>query len=241
MTGLPRAVPRDFAPDSRGFALFCRFISTMKHGLKAALSAVMLAISVAGPLAAGPFEDATAAYAQGDYATAMRLTRPLAANGDANAQRLLGDMYADERGVPKDMTPEVRYSMAATWYRKAAEQGDAAAQSDLADIEDRLGIMYDLGVGVAKDHAEAAVWYRKAAEYGNADAQAGLGALYVNGEGVPQDYVTAHMWLNLAARRGDQEAAKARDSVAAKMTPAQIAEAQKLAREWKPTSSPVQR
>jgi TPR repeat protein len=138
-------------------------------------------------------------------------------------------MYADERGVPKDMQPDVRYATAAAWYRKAAEQGDAAAKSDLADIQERLGIMYELGAGVAKDHAEAAVWYRMAAEHGNADAQAGLGNLYLNGRGVPQDSVTAHM-----SESGDQEAAKARDSVAAKMTPAQIAEAQKMAREWKP-------
>ena len=58
--------------------------------------------------------------------------------------------------------------------------------------------------------------------------------MYDNGEGVPQDYVTAHMWFNLAAASGNKDAVKARDIVAAQMTPAQIAEAQKLAREWKP-------
>jgi uncharacterized protein len=49
-----------------------------------------------------------------------------------------------------------------------------------------------------------------------------------------RDYVRAHMWFNLAAAQGDQDAAKARDDVAKLMTPAQIAEAQKLAREWRP-------
>ena len=58
--------------------------------------------------------------------------------------------------------------------------------------------------------------------------------MYVKGQGVPQDYVIAHMWFNLAAARGKKNAVKARDIVAAQMTPAQIAEAQKLAREWKP-------
>ncbi len=63
--------------------------------------------------------------------------------------------------------------------------------------------------------------------------------MYYKGRGVPQDYVQAHMWLNLAASRFPQGtdrdmAVKIRDILAAKMTPAQIAEAQRLAREWKP-------
>ncbi len=49
-----------------------------------------------------------------------------------------------------------------------------------------------------------------------------------------QDYVQAHMWYSLAAAQGEKEASKGRDILAEKMTPAQIAEAQKLAREWKP-------
>ena len=52
---------------------------------------------------------------------------------------------------------------------------------------------------------------------------------------MPQNYVSAYMWFNLAAAHGDEEAAKRRDKLAEGMTPAQIAEAQKLAREWKPT------
>jgi uncharacterized protein len=58
--------------------------------------------------------------------------------------------------------------------------------------------------------------------------------MYIAGHGVPQDYVRAYMWLNLAAVRGDAKIAKLRDLTRALMTPAQIAEAQKLAREWKP-------
>jgi TPR repeat protein len=77
-------------------------------------------------------------------------------------------------------------------------------------------------------------WYRKAADQGVIDAQFNLGIMYVYGSGV-QDYVQAHMWWNLAAVSGDEDAIKNRDKVAKKMTPAQIAEAQKLAREWKPT------
>jgi TPR repeat protein len=62
--------------------------------------------------------------------------------------------------------------------------------------------------------------------------------LYYAGEGVPQDYVQAHMWINLAAAHANGDSQKkyagARDEVAAKMDAAQIAEAQRLAREWKP-------
>ena len=63
-------------------------------------------------------------------------------------------------------------------------------------------------------------------------AQCNLGVMYYNGEGVPQDYVQAHMWFNLAASKGDENGRKNRDIVAKKMTPTQIAEAQRLAREW---------
>ncbi len=73
-----------------------------------------------------------------------------------------------------------------------------------------------------------------AAEQGHASAQYYLGLMYGEGQGVPQDYVQAHMWFNLAGAQGDKEAAKARDHVAGLMTPAQLAEAQRLAREWKP-------
>ena len=77
-----------------------------------------------------------------------------------------------------------------------------------------------------------------AAEQGNAAAQYNIGVMYYKGQGVPQDYVQAHMWFNLAASRLEaekrNEAVKNRDIIASRMTPAQIAEAQRLAREWKP-------
>ena len=118
--------------------------------LKHALATVLLSLSFAIPVPAGPLEDANAAIKRRDYATAVRLIRPLAEQGNANAQ-------------------------------------------------------YNLGV------------------------------FYDNGLGVPQDRVRAHMWLNLAAMQGRESAATIRDLVARLMTPAQISEAQKLAREWNPT------
>ena len=104
-----------------------------------------------------------------------------------------------------------------------------------------LGGLYANGKGVPQDHAEAAKWWSLAAEQGDPAAQNNLAAAYGLGEGVPQDYVLAHMWYNLASSRfpasaGNwrSSAARLRDLTAARMTPAQIAEAQKLAREWKP-------
>ncbi len=109
----------------------------------------------------------------------------------------------------------------------AAAQGDARAQYN-------LGVMYDKGQGVRQDYAEAVKWYRMAAEQGNANAQNNLGVMYHMAWGVPQDYVQAHLWYNLAAAQGTDQARKNRDIIADRMTPAQIDEAQRLAREWKP-------
>jgi uncharacterized protein len=96
--------------------------------------------------------------------------------------------------------------------------------------------MYSQGIGGApKDLVQAAAWYRKAAEQGNAIAQLKLGSFYGLGDGVPKDFVSAYMWMNLAAGQGDETAKATRDRLEELMTPAQIAEAQKLSREWKPT------
>jgi TPR repeat protein len=120
------------------------------------------------------------------------------------------------------------------WYRKAAEQGDADAQTIVA-------LMYVNGHGVSQDYAQALIWYRKAADQGNGSAQLGLGLMYANGHGVPQDYVRARMWFDIAAAAAGasdvsvRTAVKWRDLVATRMTPAQVAEAQRLAREWTPT------
>ncbi len=153
----------------------------MRH----AIIAVLLLAALAGTAAAGPYEDAISAYERGDYATALREFRVLAAQGHA-------------------------------------------------DAEYNLGVMYESGQGVPRDYAEAIKWYRLAAEQGFAYAQHNLGVMYENGQGVPHDYAQAHMWFSLAGAQGDKQAAKQRDIVAKRMTPAQIAEAQKLAREWKP-------
>jgi TPR repeat protein len=109
-------------------------------------------------------------------------------------------------------------------WRPLAEKGDASAQFS-------LGVLYYNGRGVPQDYAEAVNWYRLAAEQGYADAQSNLGVMYANGRGFIQDFVKAHMWVNIAASLGTENAASIRDALAAKMTPEQIADAQRLARE----------
>jgi TPR repeat protein len=94
--------------------------------------------------------------------------------------------------------------------------------------------MYAFGDGLPKNNKEALKWYEKAAAQGNAKAQFNLGVMCGTGEGVLQDFVKAYMWLNLAAEQGIPNAKAMRDHLIDVMTPAQIAEAQRLAREWKP-------
>jgi len=74
----------------------------MKLALKHVLTAIILILSLAAPVAAGPHEDARAAFKSGDYATTLRLLRPLANQGNASAQNNLGVMYRDGLGVPQD-------------------------------------------------------------------------------------------------------------------------------------------
>jgi TPR repeat protein len=98
--------------------------------------------------------------------------------------------------------------------------------------------MYANGEGVPKNYAEGMRWVRRAADQGFVNAQMTLSYRYENGiQGVPKDYVLAYMWANLAAAQGimlGEHAGEARDRIARLMTPEQTAEAQRLARDWKP-------
>ena len=128
-------------------------------------------------------------------------------------------MYAEGNDVPEDDAEAVR------WYRLAAEQGHASAQNN-------LGLMYAEGNGVPEDDAEAVRWYRLAAEHGHALAQTNLGFMYGNGDGVPEDLVLAYMWFNLSAAQGNETAQGNEEGIEQYMTREQIAEAQRLSREW---------
>ena len=77
------------------------------------------------------------------------------------------------------------------------------------------------------------------AEQGQPGAEFNLGLMYATGQGVPQDYVRAHMWFSLSAAQGEQRAVKTLEMAERRMPPAQINEAQKLARDWKPATKPT--
>ncbi len=94
--------------------------------------------------------------------------------------------------------------------------------------------MYRKGQGVPQDYAEAVKWYRLAADEWDKAAQFNLGSMYEKGKGVPQDYANAAKWYRLAADQGLEKAAKGLEVLEKSMTPAQLAEAQRLAREWTP-------
>jgi TPR repeat protein len=124
---------------------------------------------------------------------------------------------------------------------KAAKKGNATAQFSLAVMNYPLGSSWYLAFfdETKGNLAESLVWYHRAAEQGDIDSQISLATAYADGLGVPQDYIQAHKWYNLAASQVQyadirNDTIKKRDTLARKMTPIQIAEAQKLAREWKP-------
>jgi TPR repeat protein len=126
------------------------------------------------------------------------------------------------------------YAKAFTEYRKLADGGDIQALHN-------LGVMYYNGYGVDLDYGKALQCFLEAAEHGVAGSQNNVGYMYAHGEGVPQDFIRAHMWFDIAAANGDKTASDNRAVVASRMNAAQIAEADRLAREWLQAHPPVDR
>jgi uncharacterized protein len=234
-----------------GGTLMNKILATLLIGL-------MLTAGGSIVVRAEPFMDAVDAYLRGDYATTLRIYRPLAEQGDASAQFSLGIMYANGQGVTQD------YKEAVKWYRRSAEQDFAMAQSSLgamyangqgviqdykealkwyrrsteqgyAEAQYNLGVLYANGRGVTQNYREAVKWFRLAAKQEYTHAQYNLGVLYAKGQGVTQDFLRAHMWINLAASKligkEGQEAANLRDRIAKNLTPAQVIQAQEMARQ----------
>ncbi len=223
---------------------------------------ILLAIVLAGlwtSLSLAEWKEGREAVDRGDYATALKEFHPLAEEGNKDAQAILGYIYDNgaKNGVPRN------YQEAHKWYRLAAENGVAQSQIALGrmywegrDIpqdyraamrmfelaaaqgasggQTGLGTMYLNGYGVEKDYHAAMKWFQLAADQGDGFAQLQLGHMYYEGTGVPQDLVQAHMWFSLAATKGAKGATFLRDYMAKSMTATQIAEAQRLARDWKP-------
>ena len=139
--------------------------------------------------------------------------------GNAQAQASLGFMAQAGRGLTQD------YAEAASWFQKSAEQG-------VADAQFMLGAFFRDGTGVEQDYSKAAFWFESAAEQGYARAQRNLGLLYRDGLGLTKDPIEAQKWFNLSAASGEELAKTNRDELAAKMAPAELDEAQRLASAW---------
>ena len=126
--------------------------------------------------------------------------------------------------------------------KSAHERGDYAAEIALVRpmsekgypfAQFNLGVLYDQGKGVPQDNAQAMQWYQKAAEQGLPQAQINLGIMYEEGQGVPVDNVRAYFWYTLADSQGDGLAPQAKRDIAKKMTPAQVEDAERQAKEYK--------
>ena len=171
-------------------------------------------------IAGAGFGDGAAAFSLQNYDQAFTEWRPLAEGGDPKAQYYLAMLYGNGLGAPRDREQALR------WYRLAAEQGHVGAAYKVAAMTD------------PGDAAEAAQWYRFAAERGHARAQYSLAAMLVSGRGVDRDLVVARKWLVLAGSRLNDKthvvnARRSLELVTAHMTPAEIAEAERLAAEWR--------
>jgi len=193
----------------------------MKPRIKVFLAGSFFVLAPLHAAVAGPLEDAQEAFRHGDYSTAQRLVRPLAEQGDPKAEVALGSLYVSGKGVSQDG------AVAMSWFKKAADQGYAEGQYDLALMEEgpnpkmamqllersadqgfvpaewRLGWDYELGEVVAQDLPSALVWYRKAAEAGDQNAQVDLGLMYAEGRGVTMDQAEAFRLIYKAAQQGN--------------------------------------
>lgn len=217
---------------------------------------LVLTLGLTAP-AAAEYTDGLAAYVKGDFATACKEFKGLADKGEAKAQLKLGEMHGKGLCGPQNdaeaakwvrMAAEQGYAEAqisygilnaagngvpqsdaeaANWFRKAAGQGNPVGQW-------MLGKAYEEGRGIPKSDDEAVKWYRRSAEQKNAIGQRLMGVMYIGGRSVPKDLVQAYMWLTLALENGNAASAEIRYGLTRNMTKEQIAEATRLAKEWKP-------
>lgn len=149
-----------------------------------------------------------------------------AAEGDAEAELMMGMRYADGNGVIKNEKEAVR------WLEKAAHHGKAEAQY-------RYGLALLEGRGVVQDYRAAFHWIEVPAKRGLSQAQYTLGELYRYGTGTAMDKAQAYLWFNLAAAQGVEKAAKARDSLVWQLKPDQITAMQEAAHHISTGQKPV--
>ena len=196
--------------------------------LRGKIAAIAVAVLFAGSAVAADLVTGLVRFEQGDYTGAMQELLPLAEQRDARAQYVVGVMLLN------GLTGEIDAGQAATWIRRAAENGHVEAQVELAR-------MYRVGDGVAPDDGQMVEWYRRAAEQGHVGAQLFVADAYAYGHGVPPDNVQAYMWYDVAMRYWGDLAQHARDVVEERMSPEDIAAALRLAEERFPTGDDAPR
>jgi len=151
-----------------------------------------------------------------DYRKSAELLTRAAEQGLALAQLHLGEMYFDGTRIPQNDEYALR------WYQVAALQGLALAQYGMGQI-------YAEGRGITQDFREAARWYEQAAMQGHGLAQRELGLMHAIGSGVPLDLQESYKWLAISATQGVPQAVSGRDQVRNRMTPSELATAQRNA------------
>lgn len=162
----------------------------MKHRICVGLAS--LALIAAAPSAFADTKAGVDAWAQGDYARALKTWRPLAEAGDADAQFNLGQAFKLGRGVPQDM------NAALEWYQKAAVQGHRQA-------EDNLGLL----LFQQNRRPEAMPFLQRSAERGEERAQYLVGIALFNGDLIPRDWVRAYALMTRASAAGVEQASTA--------------------------------
>ena len=180
---------------------------------------VFCLLSIVAYSAEEKLDDGVAAIEKQDYATAFRIFKQLAEQGNAEAQYNLAILYRQGKGIKQDK------QTALLWFEKSAKQG-------LASAEYYLGHLYDNGDTVNRDPAVAVEWYKKAAEKGNPLAQSNLGVAYANGEGVGQDIIKAYVWFSLAASQGLTAALENRNLLKKEMSEELQQNARRLTEEY---------
>ena len=188
---------------------------------------------------------------------------------DAEAQLLKAWDHNPTRGtitryLARTYNKTENYEEAIKWYRLAAEQGYALAQTNIglmyevgegvnqnyeeaikwyhlaaeqgfSGAQSKLGLMYESGKGVMQNYEKAVQLYRQSAEQGNLLGQKYLGVMHVLGQGVKKDYNIAYMWFFLSGSKGNKNSLKSMLKIETEMTSEQIKIAQEMARNWKPT------
>jgi len=143
----------------------------------------------------GAFNDAVAEYNAGNYIKALDAFYGIAKEGDAKAQFNVGLIYANGKGVNRDSY------QAMEWYKKAADQGNTAAQYNLAKLISQRKDSHD-----PRAKKWVKYWYEKAAEGGQKEAMNNLALLYLKGDGVEKNELRAFELLRKAALLGDSAA-----------------------------------